>query len=633
MNKTVTITLGGMVFNFTEEAYSRLKIYLEKVRHSLDREVDHDEVMQDIESSLAEKLNDKKITEKQAVTLSDVEELIKVMGPEEEFGEEKTTTTEATIHKLYRNPDDVIIGGVCSGIAAYFDLDPVIVRLIFIVLFFFGGTGFLLYVILLIILPEAKTTAQKMEMRGEQVTVANIQENLKSNPQEPKKKSALAKIISTPFLVLGACLNFCIKILKAFIPFFRVFLGLFLIGTAIAIFSCAALTCIFSITNYNLNFFIDDYPIQEILNVVPFHFGLFLGFIVLTIPTIILTIIGLSFLRKKKMLSFPIGTGLISVWVITGIVLTSLTFSSIPKVYQKLTSIPDLQNNEIQLPDKNFKSLNVTGKHILVRIVPGTEQKVTFIGRPIDLKNLNHTITNETLDITRIRQKKLNNCINCYEHLVTIKITTPQLDAITAKDNALIHIEQYKQNNNIKLTAQDNAAIETVGDNKFGNLTTTLNNTASIYLNGSADSLTADLKGIAALHTINLKTTTANITQSGSSTTVTIAKSLTAKLSNSARIYYDNTSKNAIILQDNSKSTAFHELNDQELKKKKEQCEQIGTQRNTEQTDEDIGTGFEEQIEQCLNEIIDYNSRNYIFIKSAKQETKDNFEQYYFTNY
>jgi phage shock protein PspC (stress-responsive transcriptional regulator) len=93
-----------------------------------------------------------------------------------------------TTRKLYRNPDDKIIFGVCSGLAAYFGMDVVFVRLLFIAVTLMGGSGILIYLILFIIMPEAKTTTEKMSMRGEPITLSGIVEQIKSEFTSRVKK-------------------------------------------------------------------------------------------------------------------------------------------------------------------------------------------------------------------------------------------------------------------------------------------------------------------------------------------------------------------------------------------------------------------------------------------------------------
>jgi phage shock protein C len=92
---------------------------------------------------------------------------------------------------MYRDPDHRIIGGVCSGIGAYWDIDPLIPRVIFAALTLAGGLGVLVYLILYIVLPEAKTTAQKIEMKGEPVNIHNIKESVKKEFENVRKNMKL----------------------------------------------------------------------------------------------------------------------------------------------------------------------------------------------------------------------------------------------------------------------------------------------------------------------------------------------------------------------------------------------------------------------------------------------------------
>ena len=176
MNKTLTINISGIVFNIEEDAYENLKNYLAQIKRHFQNEEGCDEIVADIESRLAELLKSKTGASKQVLLNSDVEEAINVMGKPEDFGgegqaEEKTNTKTAYTgstgrRRVFRDPDNKVLGGVCSGIANYFDTDPLWIRLALVVMFFGFGSGFLLYIILWVIIPEAKTTAEKLEMRS-----------------------------------------------------------------------------------------------------------------------------------------------------------------------------------------------------------------------------------------------------------------------------------------------------------------------------------------------------------------------------------------------------------------------------------------------------------------------------------
>jgi phage shock protein PspC (stress-responsive transcriptional regulator) len=119
--------------------------------------------------------------------------VISVLGTPEDISDSDGPTSREKFsspgyHRMYRDPDNRIIGGVCSGMGAYWNIDPLIVRIIFIALILAGGIGAMVYLILYIVLPEAKTTAQKIEMKGDPVNIHNIKEAVKKEFDSVRKK-------------------------------------------------------------------------------------------------------------------------------------------------------------------------------------------------------------------------------------------------------------------------------------------------------------------------------------------------------------------------------------------------------------------------------------------------------------
>ncbi len=191
MKKTMTVNIAGIVYHIDEDAFDRLNQYLGMVRQELQSIEGGNEIYQDIETRIGELFNERLKNNRQVITLNDVEEIIAIMGqPSDIFGssDEKAYSSEsASYRRMYRDPDNRIIGGVCSGLAAYWRIDPTIVRLIFIILAIFGMAGVLIYLILWIILPEAHTVAQKLEMRGERVNLSNIGEFFRQEFENVKR--------------------------------------------------------------------------------------------------------------------------------------------------------------------------------------------------------------------------------------------------------------------------------------------------------------------------------------------------------------------------------------------------------------------------------------------------------------
>lgn len=204
MNKTVTINISGIIFHIEEDAYESLNQYLAAIKGYFSRTNGGNEIMMDIEARIAELLQLKLSPSKQVILLIDVDDVKQVMGKPEDFGAESENTnadqsnsnqesfqdTERIKRRLYRNPDEKAIGGVCSGLAAYFDVDVVWVRLATFLLIFFGGLSLWVYIIMWIIIPEAKTTAEKLAMKGEAANVQTIYKSFKEEAGDLKNRAS-----------------------------------------------------------------------------------------------------------------------------------------------------------------------------------------------------------------------------------------------------------------------------------------------------------------------------------------------------------------------------------------------------------------------------------------------------------
>ena len=195
MNKVFNINLGGYPFTIDEDAYEHLKVYLKTIHNHFRDSEGYEEITSDIESRLAELFQDK-LNAGPIVMDSTVKDAIAIMGTPEDFGaeplmgdadytEEETTfgkkqerntkSDYQTGKRLFRNPEEEVVGGVCSGVAAYFGVeDPLWVRLGFALFFFAGGFALPLYLILWAIMPAAETAADRLAMRGKPVTASNI---------------------------------------------------------------------------------------------------------------------------------------------------------------------------------------------------------------------------------------------------------------------------------------------------------------------------------------------------------------------------------------------------------------------------------------------------------------------------
>lgn len=196
MIKTFNINLAGQIFNINEDAYEQMSAYFNSLRTFYAAEPDKDEIIRDIESRFAELFLAK--GKNYIITKEDAVEVINMMGNPQDFDEEAQpeNTEKTTQHsssasttnikkRLYRDPDNGLLSGVCAGLSAYFGInDAIWLRLAFILFALIGiGSPILIYIILILIMPKAETSAQKLEMRGEPINLSNIEKKIKDEAE------------------------------------------------------------------------------------------------------------------------------------------------------------------------------------------------------------------------------------------------------------------------------------------------------------------------------------------------------------------------------------------------------------------------------------------------------------------
>jgi len=242
MKKTNTINLGSVIFHIEEDAYSQLHKYLTTIKKYFSSYEGVAEIVADIEGRIAEILQEKNI---KIISNDHVDEIINIMGQPEDYGTDESGDDEQhdepsrkkNKRRIYRHPDEKILGGVCGGMAAYFDLDPVLFRLGFFLTVFFGGFGLIAYLILWLIVPEAVTASDFLKMKGEPVTSESIGKTLAEKVEKtisPKNvnifRSLLQKIgvvITFIFGFLGSLLRSLGLIIKPVFGISFLLLGLF----------------------------------------------------------------------------------------------------------------------------------------------------------------------------------------------------------------------------------------------------------------------------------------------------------------------------------------------------------------------------------------------------------------------
>lgn len=190
MNKTININLAGLFFHIDEDAYLRLQRYLTAVRKSFAQTSGADEIMNDIESRIAELFLEKRASEMQVISIQHVENVISIMGQPEDYEVDEEIFEDQTTQKkynyrsknkqLFRDTQNGYIGGVSGGIGYFIGIETLWVRILWVLLVFFSvGWAIPVYILLWILVPDAVTTNQRLTMMGKEVNISNIEENFK----------------------------------------------------------------------------------------------------------------------------------------------------------------------------------------------------------------------------------------------------------------------------------------------------------------------------------------------------------------------------------------------------------------------------------------------------------------------
>jgi phage shock protein PspC (stress-responsive transcriptional regulator) len=353
MNKTVNINLGGMFFHIDEDAYQKLTRYFDAIKRSLSNSNGQDEIIKDIEMRIGELITEKHTSDKQVINLKELDEVIAVMGQPEDYridsdGDEPKSAsfnTNRVSKKLYRDRETGIVGGVLAGLGHYFGIEKVWLRIALLVLVCFYGTGILAYIILWVVMPEAVTTTEKLEMQGEPITISNIEKKVREEFDNVSEKLKNANYDKMGKQVKTGADKFATSIGDVFISVFKIFakiLGAILIVCSLPIIVCL-LIGVFTLGSsafmpFPWQEFIDagnfsDYPIWS--------FGLLMFFAV-GIPFFFLMILGFKLLiTNMKSIGNVAKYTLLAIWLISlGILATigvrqATEFSFDGKVVQK----------------------------------------------------------------------------------------------------------------------------------------------------------------------------------------------------------------------------------------------------------------------------------------------------------
>ena len=365
MNKTININLAGSFFHVDENAYAHLQKYLDAVRATLSPEDSIEEIMNDIEARIAELFSESMTSNDQVITLSRVKEIIDIMGQPQDFDPEGAAESNAaeqykSIKQLFRDEENKYLGGVASGLGHYLGIDCLWIRLIWLLLFFFSsGTFFMIYILFWILVPAAKSTSDKLKMKGEPINISNIEkrvkegydklsDNMKSVDYDKygnQVKRGSNRVVEVIGNLLKGTLTVLAKLLGVLILIFSITT---LLGLAFGLFSAGSLEF------WGQADFIQYYQAVSVAQL-PFWALLTIVFLAVGIPFIVLFIVGLKLLIPNlKSMGWTPKILIFALWIASILALIFFgakhaTFSSVTGQFQREIPLPISKNDSLTL--------------------------------------------------------------------------------------------------------------------------------------------------------------------------------------------------------------------------------------------------------------------------------------------
>lgn len=446
MRKTVSITISGQLFHIEEQAYRKLDEYLESIRYHFSTYEDREEIVSDIEGRVAEHFTEKLAKARNVVSEVDVDDLIARMGTVKDFeafeGDAAAHEAAATAggermydvpKRLYRDVENQMIAGVAAGIANYVGIDPTVVRLLFLISLFFGGAGAIVYIVLWIVMPEAKTASEKMEMRGHPLTLKRIEETVRQNipaAKEHIKPGAFTRAVRFPFMLLRQLLAFIGKVIRAVVPVLGRIVG-FLIaaGAGVALFMLVFAAIMLASGSWDGYM---DVPVRELAGNFIYYMLLVSGFFVALVPGILVLLVGVSLLLLRNTFRFPVVIALLALWVLSLMLGAVVAGTEGPVLFRNIRQYEESFNASASrsIETGAFRSISAHG-HYDVRVRSGTGMSVTVTGPQRAVEELSAEVRDGVLSISRAHRNRF--CIICLGNNAVVRVTLA--------DNSLENIE------------------------------------------------------------------------------------------------------------------------------------------------------------------------------------------------
>jgi phage shock protein PspC (stress-responsive transcriptional regulator) len=535
MKRTFTINLNSTVYHIDNDAYELLKQYLHDVEERLSPE-ERKEVMTDIESRIAELFSEKLQKGKGVINIDDVEEIIKILGKPNQYEDEDYSSTEEPSskqkskrrRKYYRDRDNAALGGVASGLAIYLGWEVVPIRLILVLLLFLGwGTLIPIYLVIWLLVPEAKTIAQKLEMQGEEVTAERIKEevqNVKSYVESEQFKESATSIGQK----LGKIFMFLIKIAFGFIAVIMAFVGFILLGT---------LMLVLSVMVFEPTMIMGFLPEWGLIS--PQRTGLMILslLLVIGIPIFMLIYWAVRTIRNKQGKSGALPWVMLVLWFVGVFMAIGLGAKSFFRWSQHDFQIPGVfWSDDDYFVDEvrtvaSFQSVKSSGA-LKILLTPDTAQSVVVHGNPSALSYLVSEVDKD--GVLNLYMEKFDLNFD-RDHPMRVSINTNQIKTIDLSGASSLKTTKKFQTETMKVSLSG-ASWANLNLAVSQHLKLDLNGASKAEIKGHSYQLEADVSAASKLDAQEFMVKNADIHASG-------ASSVEANVSDSLKLYLSGASK------------------------------------------------------------------------------------------
>jgi phage shock protein PspC (stress-responsive transcriptional regulator) len=432
MNEVTRIHLGRQQFVVAVDAHKELQTYL----HAIERQVGHDkEVIKEVELRMAELLTERGVSGDKVMLGEDVAFLKEQLGEPSAFGDGEEPTKEkaeaeggeptGAAKRLFRDTENATIAGVCAGLATFFGIDAIIVRLIFVAFTLLGGSGILIYILLWILVPAAKTNSERLQMRGKAVTVGTLKELVDRADVEGAARRAgshiepiITKVFTTVWRIITTILGVAMLI--------AAICGLVALGT---------LGVHIAANHQHLINGVFAFP-QGSAELATLVAAMVLAGLIL----VLLFAAGLSVLRRKWVLRNWV-TAIIGILMLVSV---SVGGALAPNTISKVGQRYERTRQEVTKTLQPFDEVKLKGSGIGYRHVESDSYKVkvTYLGN-INPENIHITQENNLVVVDLGNAKLLSPCVGlCLGHYPHVDVTVyaPSDPRITSESSDLMYL-------------------------------------------------------------------------------------------------------------------------------------------------------------------------------------------------